>query len=163
MTCTCEAPRSIFPSMHDRPGVGAAVLVVDLTPAAGGGPMILLARRENTFGGGTWCCMGGHVEHGETVAEAGARELAEECGLVVRPSQLRRTVYTEGVVEGRHYVTLYTILFTRMEDVAPRVTEPQKHPEFRWVPWHAPGVPLFGLFADLLLRYPSALDLPVLR
>jgi 8-oxo-dGTP diphosphatase len=45
---------------------------------------ILLGHRASGFGAGTWGLPGGHLEQGETIAEAAARELEEETGLVAR-------------------------------------------------------------------------------
>lgn len=42
---------------------------------------LLLVRRAHEPGAGTWAFPGGHVEHGETIAEAVTRELREETGI----------------------------------------------------------------------------------
>ncbi len=42
---------------------------------------LLMVRRGHGPGAGTWSIPGGHVEVGETLAEAVVRELAEETGL----------------------------------------------------------------------------------
>jgi len=46
------------------------------------GPRVLLARRGFNPGLGLWSLPGGRVEPGETVAEAAAREVMEEVGVV---------------------------------------------------------------------------------
>ena len=44
---------------------------------------LLLVQRANDPGAGRWAVPGGHVEPGETRAEAARREVLEETGLVV--------------------------------------------------------------------------------
>jgi ADP-ribose pyrophosphatase YjhB (NUDIX family) len=46
---------------------------------------IFLAQRSDDH---LWCIPGGALNVGETAAEGAAREMLEECGLVVRPQQL---------------------------------------------------------------------------
>jgi ADP-ribose pyrophosphatase YjhB (NUDIX family) len=72
--------------------VGVAAFVQD---EAG---RILVTRRADN---GRWCLPGGHVDHGETVAEACARETLEETGLVVEIGQLI------GVYSSPDYVVAY--------------------------------------------------------
>jgi 8-oxo-dGTP diphosphatase len=48
----------------------------------------LLVRRANTVTRpGLWCFPGGHLEPGETSSRAIVRELQEEIGIVVRPTE----------------------------------------------------------------------------
>jgi len=49
---------------------------------------VLLGYKKRGFGSGKWNGFGGKVEPGESVAEGAAREVLEECGLVVEPSHL---------------------------------------------------------------------------
>jgi len=46
--------------------------------------VLLLQRAAGTLGAGEWCLPGGKVDYGQTVADAAARELAEETGLTAR-------------------------------------------------------------------------------
>ncbi len=57
-----------------RPTVAVGAVVVD-------GDRLLMVRRGHGPAGGTWSIPGGHIELGETAAEAVVRELSEETGL----------------------------------------------------------------------------------
>lgn len=49
---------------------------------------ILLGRKKRGLGTGLWNGFGGHVEQGETIAEAAKREVREEIGVI--PRNLRK-------------------------------------------------------------------------
>ena len=51
---------------------------------------LLLGRKKRGFAAGKYGGFGGKVHDGETIAAAAARELAEECGLLVSPHDLRK-------------------------------------------------------------------------
>lgn len=53
---------------------------------------VLLVRRRNEPDAGLWGYPGGHVEPGETVAEAAARELLEETGVEAAPGEVVDTL-----------------------------------------------------------------------
>lgn len=46
------------------------------------GGRILLGRRHDVFGDGSWGLPGGHLERGETIVAAALRELEEETSLI---------------------------------------------------------------------------------
>ena len=54
------------------------------------GDEVLVARRGNAPAKGRWAFAGGSVELGETLAEACAREVREETGVVIRPPRFVR-------------------------------------------------------------------------
>jgi 8-oxo-dGTP pyrophosphatase MutT (NUDIX family) len=60
--------------------VGCTTAILDAT-----GQRLLLTRRADN---GLWCLPGGHMEPGESAAEACVREVREETGLEVRVSRL---------------------------------------------------------------------------
>ena len=49
---------------------------------------VLLGMKKRGFGEGKWNGFGGKVEAGETIVEAAAREVKEECGYVVKTEDL---------------------------------------------------------------------------
>ncbi|MDQ3981757.1 MAG: NUDIX domain-containing protein [Actinomycetota bacterium] len=62
-----------------------------------------MIRRSNEPGAGLWSLPGGRVEHGEYLADALRREVAEETGLAV---EVRDLVGILEVVGDPHYVIL---------------------------------------------------------
>jgi mutator protein MutT len=65
----------------NRPVLGVSTLVQRQDGA------VLLVRRAREPFKGKWAFPGGHVEAGETMAEAAAREVREETGLLITPPQ----------------------------------------------------------------------------
>lgn len=74
------------------PKVGANVIILDERG------YVLLTLRDD---GGGWCLPGGHMDFGETIAQAAAREVFEETGLTVEVIRLTG-LYSEPLQ--RHFV-----------------------------------------------------------
>ena len=127
--------------MNERPKVGVAVIVIKDN-------QVLLGKRRNAHGAGTWCFPGGHLEFGETIQECARREVLEETGLVV--TNLRLTTYTNDMfeTEGKHYVTLYVIADHASGKAQRR--EPEKSDGWGWFSWDNLPRPLFLPIQNLL-------------
>jgi 8-oxo-dGTP pyrophosphatase MutT (NUDIX family) len=68
-----------------------------------------------------WFTIGGAVEHGETLREAAARELAEEAGIVLDPELLGEPIATEPIDfwwAGMHFDQDQTFYAVAMGDAA---------------------------------------------
>ena len=120
---------------HGRFVVVPAVYVLLLRPAPmPGGREVLLQLREGTgYMDGHWAAAAaGHVEAGESVYDAAAREALEELGvtdLVLEPwCAMQRTGATGDPVDER---VDYFLTATSWSGV-PRVLEPAKCAELRW-------------------------------
>ena len=80
-----------------RPEVCVGAVVIDEG-------QLLLVRRGNPPGEGSWSVPGGRVEPGEHLQDAAQRELAEETGLVGR--NMRFLGWVERISPAHHFVIL---------------------------------------------------------
>lgn len=107
---------------------------------------ILLGLRKNTFGHGTWGLPGGHLEAGETLLEAAARELAEETGLLA--TDLRVICVTDPRPETNHHLQVGVQVLGYHGQV--EVREPDRCESWRFVRWEALPEALFPGSVDVL-------------
>jgi 8-oxo-dGTP diphosphatase len=87
--------------VSDVPRIAVGAVVLD---RRADGVFVVLARRNNPPRVGQWSLPGGKVERGESLTAALAREILEECGLVVSVGPLVEVV--ELIDERVHYVIL---------------------------------------------------------
>lgn len=80
-----------------RVGCGAAIMMDD---------RLLLVRRRRDPEAGCWGLPGGKVDPFEPVADAAAREINEELGIIIRPSELLCLVDQIDRTEGHHWIAL---------------------------------------------------------
>lgn len=114
---------------------------------------ILLHKRKNAHGAGHWGLAGGHIDEGETAAQAAIREVFEETGIQIE------SVIPSGWVEhhfkesNKRYVTLF---FTQYLDanspVEPEVREPDKCEKWIWADLDNLPSPLFGPLDDFIKK-----------
>jgi 8-oxo-dGTP diphosphatase len=91
---------------------------------------LLMGKRLNVEGAGTWALPGGHLEYGEAFTEGIIRELFEETGLVIE-----EVVFLNIVNEPRensHYVQINFISHQWSGSLENK--EPDKCEEWKWVP-----------------------------
>ncbi len=120
------------------PRVGVGVIVVRQG-------RVLLGLRKGSHGAGTWALPGGHLEFGESVERCAEREVREETGLEIQG--LSRGPYANDLFEGKHYVTLFVVAHSQAGE--PRVLEPEKCSQWRWVHWQELPEPLFQPLASV--------------
>ncbi len=126
--------------MKERPKIGVGVCILK-------DGKVLLGKRLNSHGQGTWAFPGGHLEFGETVSECAQREVAEETGIQI--TNIRRGPYVEDffLAENKHYITLIIMADWRAGD--PVVLEPNKCEQWQWFEWDDLPQPLFRTFTSL--------------
>ena len=124
-----------------RPRIGVATIVVR-------GDEVLLGRRRNAHGEGTWQFPGGHLEYGESVVACARREVWEETG--IRISDPRIGPYTNDLfeTEKRHYITLFVI--ARYGSGTVRLKEPRKCDRWAWFRWAQLPEPRFLPIQNLI-------------
>ncbi|OIQ30160.1 MAG: NUDIX hydrolase [Alphaproteobacteria bacterium MedPE-SWcel] len=114
-----------------RPLLGALGVVCT---SVDGEDCVILVKRRNPPNAGTWGFPGGHVELGETAAEAAARELREETGVMAEPGQQLMTLdviprNADGSVGGQYF-----LVATLCHYVAGHPIPDDDALEARWVP-----------------------------
>lgn len=123
------------------PLVGVGVIVIK-------GDKVLLGKRKNTHGGGTWSFPGGHLEFNEGIEDCARREVREEVGISI--TNLRYATFTNDIFhqEGKHYVTLFVVCDHQAGEVS--VREPHKCEKWAWFEWDDLPQPLFHPIQNLL-------------
>jgi 8-oxo-dGTP diphosphatase len=124
-----------------RPYIGVAVIVVR-------DGQVLLGKRKNAHGAGTWQFPGGHLEYGESIEACARRELFEETGLSI--VDMRLGPFTNDIfeVENKHYVTLFVIAGQTTGQV--RLREPHKCERWGWFDWSKMPTPQFLPIVNLI-------------
>lgn len=117
-----------------RPVVGVQVLLVDHELGA-----VLLGKRQNTFGAGSWALPGGHLEFGESFEDAAARELKEETN--ISASELRTFMPLNTPYETTHYVQIGVEVLRHHGEL--RNMEPDKCSDLRYFQLSDLPEPLF--------------------
>jgi len=127
--------------MQNRPAVGVAVIVIK-------NGKVLLGKRLNAHGSGTWAFPGGHLEFGESIEGCAKREVFEETGLLIKRTQC--VAYTNDIFkeEKKHYVTLFVV--SEYDSGELQLKEPDKCEKWDWFNWNEFPEPLFLSLKNLL-------------
>lgn len=101
-----------MPPSPERPETPAGPVLGVSVAVWRDGKVLLIQRGQNPWKG-AWSLPGGRVERGETLAEAAARELQEETGLVIGTPRLVDTLDAidraeDGTVRGHFVIIVFT-------------------------------------------------------
>lgn len=114
------------------PRVSVGIIVIDKGH-------ILLGKRINSHGSGTWALPGGHLEYGEDIEECAQRELHEETGL--EALALKKGPWMNHKIEEKHYVSIFMYV-TAFQGIL-TLKEPEKCERWEWFPLQELPSPLF--------------------
>lgn len=120
--------------MRGRPKVGLGVCIVK-------DGKVLLGKRLNAHGDGSWSFPGGHLEFGETWEECAKRETMEETGLKIHKPVFITCTNDVFPAEKKHYITIY--MKADWGSGEPKVLEPDKMVKWEWFEWENLPSPLF--------------------
>jgi len=109
---------------------------------------VLMGKRRNAHGDGTWSVPGGNLDFGETVIECAKREVFEETGIYIK--NIQPISYTNDYFkkEGKHYITLW--LLSDYASGKLTIKEPDKYIESGWYIWEKLPKPRFLPLRNLL-------------
>ncbi|HTK07424.1 MAG TPA: NUDIX domain-containing protein [Ktedonobacteraceae bacterium] len=127
--------------MSKRPYVGVGVIIRK-------GEQVLLMKRQNSHGDGTWSMPGGHVEFGESPEECAVREVEEETGVLIADVTFLTITNDLFEVEGKHYITLW--MESRYVSGEARMNSAREMSAIGWFSWDALPTPRFLPLENLL-------------
>ena len=95
---------------------------------------ILLGRRINKYGAGTYCFPGGRLQKNETFEQCIIRELMEETGLIIKEEDIEiiNLANTIDNTNDTHYIQVGA--FVKKYDGIPEIKEPDKCDDLRFFP-----------------------------
>ncbi|MDP2692037.1 MAG: NUDIX hydrolase [bacterium] len=129
--------------MKERPQVGLAVFVIK-------DKKILMHKRKNAHGDGTWSLPGGHLEFCEGLEDCALRETFEESGVKIKNLKFAEITNDIFESENKHYVTIFMI--AEHDSGKPMVMEPEKCERWEWFEWENMPSPLFLPIKNLLKK-----------
>jgi 8-oxo-dGTP diphosphatase len=136
--------------MGMRPLIGVAVIVIKNNK-------VLLGKRKNAHGAGTWAFPGGHLEFNESIEACAKREVFEETGIHIK--NIRTGTFTNDIFreDQKHYVTLFVI--SEYNKGALELKEPEKCEKWDWFFWNELPEPKFLPLKNLLKQKRACLQI----
>jgi len=109
---------------------------------------VLLLKRKNVHGAGTWSTPGGSLGFGETPEQCALREVKEETGLDITDVKFRAMTNDFFEQEGKHYVSIW--MEGKYIGGEPAINADYEMSELGWFAWTALPQSLFLSFQNLL-------------
>lgn len=109
---------------------------------------VLMGKRKNSHGEGTWNFPGGHLEYEESWEECARRETREEAGIEIKNIIFATATNDIFENEQKHYITIYMVAEYESGEV--QLLEPEKCDEWKWFSWNELPRPLFLPTENLL-------------
>jgi 8-oxo-dGTP diphosphatase len=101
------------------------------------GNSILLGKRKNCYGAGTWGLPGGHLEFNERLVDAACREALEELGLELQPEQLTIISVVDDLQPENNIHYVHVSFEVAGASLQHRRMEPERCEEWRYFPLDA--------------------------
>jgi 8-oxo-dGTP diphosphatase len=120
--------------IKQRPKIGLTTIVIK-------NGLILIGKRKNSHGEGTWNFPGGHLEYLESFIDCAKRELYEETGLIAdedvkyisnQPVAITNDFFKE---ENKHYITLH-LQAKQISKKFAKIIEPDKCECWEYTHWN---------------------------
>jgi 8-oxo-dGTP diphosphatase len=134
--------------MNREPKVGVAIIICRNN-------QVLLVKRKNVHGAGSWSTPGGHLDYGESPEHCAAREAKEEVGLDVENICFRAITNDVFDKPGKHYISIWMEAGSYTGE--PSIAADYEVGELGWFPWDSLPKPLFLPLVNFLKgnRYPQ--------
>ena len=116
----------------------------------GAGAILFLRRAGTGYADGSWSVPAGHVDAGETLAQACVRESMEEIGVELQLEDLRPVlVQHKRDFDGEERVDIFFVA-ELPHGVVPGIVEPDHCDGLLWAPMDRPPTPIVGYVAAAL-------------
>lgn len=128
-------------TMQKGPNVGVGIIITK-------GEEVLLLKRKNVHGAGSWSTPGGHLDFGESPEECAVPEAKE--GTDVSITDVKFRAVTNDIFEKskKHYITIW--MESKYLSGKPIVNAAYEMAGIGWFAWDALPKPLFLSFENLL-------------
>lgn len=127
--------------MENKPKVGVGVCIIKDNK-------VLLGKRLNSHGDGSWAFPGGHLEFNESWEDCAIRETNEEVGIKIKNIHFATVTNDIFPEEEKHYITIYMACEYESGDL--QIMEPEKCEQWAWFNWNNMPSPLFIPLANLI-------------
>lgn len=108
---------------------------------------VLMIKRINSHGSGTWSPPGGHLDYGETPIECAIRECKEETNVDINNARFK-CITNDIFEEGKHYITIW--IEADYVSGEAKVNAEEELSEIGWYKWENLPKPLFLSLQNLL-------------